>query len=268
MERYILGTSRIEQKRLLEQGALFEAEARWLLDEIGVEPAWRAVDLGCGPLGILHLLSERVGPKGEVVGVEREAPLLAVARDVVEERGLTNVRLVQGDATATGLPRAAFDLVHERLLLMITPDVARVLAEMIALACPGGVVVVQDLDVVSMICEPAHPAWTRLVEVYERVYRARGLDGNLGRRLPGLLRGAGLLDVRVHAHAQVAQAGELGAGLFLGIIEGLRDHIVGDGIQTDAELTALVDAVRRHLGTRGTLVLQPLLVQAWGRMPS
>jgi len=68
------------------------------------------------------------------VGVEREAPLLAVAGDVIEERGLTNVRLVQGDATATGLPRAAFDLVHERLLLMITPAVGRVLAEMIALA--------------------------------------------------------------------------------------------------------------------------------------
>ena len=44
--------------------------------------------------------------------------------------------------------------------------------------------------------------------------------------------------------------------------------IVGDGIQTDAELTALVDAVRRHLGAPGTLVLQPLLVQAWGRTPS
>jgi hypothetical protein len=37
------------------------------LDQIRIQPGWRAIDVGCGPLGILHLLSERVGSSGVVV---------------------------------------------------------------------------------------------------------------------------------------------------------------------------------------------------------
>ncbi|MUG97877.1 methyltransferase domain-containing protein [Scytonema sp. UIC 10036] len=266
-EEYILGTSLTEQKRLLKQGTLFEAEACWLLDRLGLTVGGRAIDLGCGPLGILHLLAERVGPTGEVVGVDREARLLDMAQTILAERRLPNVRVFQGDVTATGLPRASFDVVHERLVLMINPHTERVLAEMVALTRPGGVVAVQDLDVVSLVCEPPHPAWLQLLTTYQRVYQARGLDGYLGRRLPGLLRAAGLVEVQVKVHAQVSHAGEFGQMLFLEIVEGLRDHIIADGLHTPDELTALVEELRGHLNTPGTFVVQPLLFQVWGRKP-
>ena len=64
---YILGSSDAERERLIRQSAAHEPEAIWLLDQIGVQPGWRAVDVGCGPLGILNLLSDRVGPTGAVV---------------------------------------------------------------------------------------------------------------------------------------------------------------------------------------------------------
>ncbi|MEH2381488.1 MAG: methyltransferase domain-containing protein [Nostoc sp.] len=266
-QEYILGTSLTEQKRLLKQGTLFEAEACWLLDQVGLQAGARAIDLGCGPLGILHLLAERVGSTGEVVGVDREARLLDMARTIVADRRLPNVELFKRDVTATGLPRAAFDLVHERLVLMMTPHTKQMLAEMVALTRPGGVVAVQDLDVVSHICEPEHAAWLQLLTTYHRVYQARGLDGYLGRRLPGLLRAAGLVEVQVKVHTQVSHVGEFGQTLFLDIIEGLRDHIIADGLHIPDELTALVEALREHLNTPGTLVVQPLLFQVWGRKP-
>jgi ubiquinone/menaquinone biosynthesis C-methylase UbiE len=156
-EEYMLGGDTTEQARLLQQGKLLEQEARWLLYQVNVQAGWRAIDLGCGPLGILHLLSERVGASGEVIGVDRDERILNMARTLAAERNLTNVRLVQGDATATDLPRESFDFVHERLLLMITPHRDEELAEMVALPRPGGVVALQDFDVVSMFCEPPHP---------------------------------------------------------------------------------------------------------------
>ena len=266
-EEYILGTSSTEQKRLLNQGALFEAEACWLLDRVGLQAGGRALDLGCGPLGILHLLADRVGLTGEVVGVDREARLLDMTRTIVADRRLQNVQVLQGDATATGLPRATFDLVHERLVLMMTPHTERVVAEMVALTRPGGVVVLQDFDVVSLVCEPPHPAWLPLLNTYHRVYQARGLDGYLGRRLSKLLREAGLVEVQAKVHAQVSHAGEFGQMLFLEIIEGLRDHIIADGLYTLDDLTALVEALRKHLNTPGTFVVQPLLFQVWGHKP-
>jgi trans-aconitate methyltransferase len=41
---------------------------------------------GCGPLGVLDLLSDRVGIAGEVVGLDNEPRMIALA-----ERGLGNV---------------------------------------------------------------------------------------------------------------------------------------------------------------------------------
>ena len=51
-----------EGERLLQQFHGLEREARWLPDREGVQPRWRNVDVGCGPLRVLDLLAECVGP--------------------------------------------------------------------------------------------------------------------------------------------------------------------------------------------------------------
>lgn len=81
---------------------------------IRVQDGWRAVDIGCGPIGILNLLSERVGPKGVVIGLEREQRFVEMARVEIAKRGMGNVTMVQGDGLNTGLGKGSFDLVHER----------------------------------------------------------------------------------------------------------------------------------------------------------
>src|SRR5215218_1948311 len=55
---YPLGGSQPELERLLTQAKAYEPQANWLLDQIGVQPGWRSLDIGCGPIGILNLLSE------------------------------------------------------------------------------------------------------------------------------------------------------------------------------------------------------------------
>jgi trans-aconitate methyltransferase len=68
---YVLGGTLTEQQRLIVQARELEASARPLLDRIPIKPGARVVDIGCGPIGILNLLSERVGPQGLALGVER-----------------------------------------------------------------------------------------------------------------------------------------------------------------------------------------------------
>ena len=65
---YMLGDSQAERRRLVAQAALMEDEAGWLLQRLDIPAGGRAVDIGCGPVGILPQLSARVGPAGEVVG--------------------------------------------------------------------------------------------------------------------------------------------------------------------------------------------------------
>ena len=66
---YGLGVSEAERARLLVQCEIHRAEAESLIDRIGVGPGCRAIDIGCGPLGVLDILADRVGPTGAVVGL-------------------------------------------------------------------------------------------------------------------------------------------------------------------------------------------------------
>ncbi|MGH7896018.1 MAG: methyltransferase domain-containing protein, partial [Candidatus Binatia bacterium] len=85
-DEYLLGRSRAEEERLRKQVEELAGEARWLLDQIEVPEGGRAIDLCCGPQGVLDLLSERVGARGAVVGLERSEQFVASARKFVADR--------------------------------------------------------------------------------------------------------------------------------------------------------------------------------------
>jgi ubiquinone/menaquinone biosynthesis C-methylase UbiE len=89
---------------------------------------------------VIDQLTELVGPGGHVTGLDFNPANVALARDIARERGLENVEIVEGDARHTGLPDGSFDLVHARTLLINVPSPDGVLAEMVRLVRPGGVV--------------------------------------------------------------------------------------------------------------------------------
>ncbi len=115
---YPLPASEAEAARLRMQSDLFRDDADSMLDRIGVQPGWRCLDLCCGVGGITDLLSRRVGLDGEVIGLDMDAWKLEVARDWAGANMLDNVRYIEGDAFATELPPASFDLVHTRFALV------------------------------------------------------------------------------------------------------------------------------------------------------
>src|SRR5262245_29437461 len=119
------------------QAAEYEASTTWLLDAIGVQPGSRVLDVGCGPIGILRLLSERVGPTGHVVGLERERRFVDSAQREIERLGLTNVEVIEADALHSGLEQESFELVHERLVMVNVPEREQLLDEMLALTARG-----------------------------------------------------------------------------------------------------------------------------------
>ena len=80
-DQYVLGYRQAEQERLQQQAQQLAHESSWLFDQIPVARGARVVEIGCGPHGCLDLLSERVGPAGRVVGVERSAEAVALARN-------------------------------------------------------------------------------------------------------------------------------------------------------------------------------------------
>jgi SAM-dependent methyltransferase len=182
---------------------------------------------------------------------------------------LTNLSLVEAKADDTGLEQSSFDFAHARLLLANVPDPRRVVAEMAALVRPGGVVALQELDWTSWVCYPAHPAWDRLKEALRDFRARRGLDVHMGRRLPGLLRGAGLGEVRLRSvcPTYVDGTGE-DHRLLVAFARLHGDALVADGLVTAEELDTLVAELEAHLADPATITIYALFCQAWGVKPA
>jgi len=80
---YALGRDTAEAERLRRQTTELQPLAAELLDRVGAAEGQSAIDVGCGPRGILELLAERVGPRGRVVGLEVDPVHVAMARELV-----------------------------------------------------------------------------------------------------------------------------------------------------------------------------------------
>jgi len=57
---YALGSNPEETARLRRQSDELRSQSAELLDRIGLQPGHSAIDLGCGPSGILSMLSAAV----------------------------------------------------------------------------------------------------------------------------------------------------------------------------------------------------------------
>jgi SAM-dependent methyltransferase len=112
-ENYLLANQPSELERLQLQSHVWEPTGRQLLSKIGGGSGRRALDVGCGALGWLRILSEWVGPSGQVVGTDIDESLLDAARSFLKEEGISNVELVVDDLFETKLEPQSFDLVSE-----------------------------------------------------------------------------------------------------------------------------------------------------------
>ena len=89
-------------------------EAVRLLDP---RPGERVLDACAAPGGKTAIIAQRMQVHGTIVSMDVHADRLRRLRENVERLGLTNVRIVQGDATGTGIAEAANGKAFDRVLL-------------------------------------------------------------------------------------------------------------------------------------------------------
>ena len=142
-EEYLLAGQASELERLQLQSRVWEPSGQRLLEAIGPGRG-RGLDVGCGVLGWLRLLSRWVGADGEVVGTDIDEAMLAAAAQFIADEELPNVTLIKDDLFATSLEPASFDLVHARFELTPLGRVEEQLATYVRLTRQRGVVALED----------------------------------------------------------------------------------------------------------------------------
>ncbi|MEK6246503.1 MAG: class I SAM-dependent methyltransferase, partial [Pseudomonadota bacterium] len=256
-----------EIERLRMQAAAIEFDAGVMLDRIGVSSGWRCLDLGCGPGGILELLSVRAGPTGQVIALDADPVFLEHARVLARDRGRGNIEFVQGDAYNTGLPRGSFDFVHVRFVASTVGRHQDLIGEAVALACPGGIVALQEPDISTLKCYPRHAAWDRLTQVLDQVFVSVGNDVRLAQHLYQLVRGAGLENVQYRPFLVGFRSDDRMADYLPATVESVRRTILRHDLIDEEELNAALAACRRHLADPDTVSTYVTVAQVWGRRP-
>ena len=263
-------TAYLLDNRQREAGERFDALAELFddctfrhVDAIGVAEGWRCWEVGAGGPSVPRGLAERVGPSGRVLATDIDPSWTAAAAG--ETDGPLEVR--RHDVAADDPPEGPFDLVHARLVLVHVADRDRALRAMVSALRPGGALLLEDADpaLMPLICPdehgPAEVLANRLRRGFRELLKERGAELAYGRRLPRLLREAGLADVRSDAYFPIA----LPAATVLedASVRQVRDLLVARGLATDEEIDTHLANV-----TSGRLDLATApMISAWGRRP-
>jgi ubiquinone/menaquinone biosynthesis C-methylase UbiE len=239
-----------------------------LLVDAGIAAGMRVIDVGCGRGDVSLQLARLVGPQGRVLGLDRDARPLAVARERASELGLTNLEFAEGDFSALAPGRELFDAAVGRRVLMYQPDPTEAVRRLAAAVRPGGVVAFQEHD------STVGPTSLTLLPLHERVYgwiwqtvEREGADIHMGFHLAAVLERAGLVVEQVRAEA-VVQTPRTMYGVEA-IVRAMIPRIVQQGVADEAELD--VDTLDQRLlaerqAANATYVGE-LVFGAWARKP-
>jgi SAM-dependent methyltransferase len=258
---YLLAGQASELERLQLQSLVWEPSGRQLLAEIGDGRGARAVDVGCGVLGWLRVLSEWVGPDGQVTGTDIDESMLAHADRFAATKRLHNVGLAKDDLFASELEADSFDLVHARYELCPLGRAAEQMETYLRLARPGGTIVLEDPDWASWHFNPPAPALERLIELVEEAFLASGGDWNAGRNHLHLLREFGIAG-NVRAEVLALPPGHPYLRLPLQLGMGLEKRLLG--LVSADELERLRHEGELELQEPGRWGTTFTLLQCWG----
>jgi SAM-dependent methyltransferase len=242
-------------------GELFDPSTFRHIQDLGIAPGWRCWEVGAGGPSVVTWLADRVGPAGRVVATDIDTSWASgTAGGAVE--------VLRHDVGRDEPPAGGgFDLVHARLVLVHVTGRERALRTMANALRPGGWLLVEDADpaLQPLICldeyGPEQALANRLRSGFRSLLASRGADLAYGRRLPRLLREAGLADVNADAYFPITSpACNL---LEAATIRQVRAALVAAGLADDGDID-------RHLSNiasgRLDLATSPM-ISAWGRRP-
>jgi SAM-dependent methyltransferase len=218
-----------EQGRLSLMSELLDPMHRNHIEQIGLRPGFRCLEIGCGNGSISKWLAGRVGPKGIAVAADLDPQLAAADR-------VQNIEIRRLDIMEDPLEKDAYDLVTARALLhhLLSPSLA--IERMAAALKPGGVLISIEPDFLPVsVAQPE--ALYAFWQGWLKWSVAAGIDYCLGRKMPGILAANGLLEIGAEGHTAYFLGGSPWANYWTQTLHELGAEIVAGGYLTEKMLS-------------------------------
>ncbi|MET0942148.1 MAG: class I SAM-dependent methyltransferase [Mesorhizobium sp.] len=265
---YVLGHSDRELERLRLQAKLVDPITRQFLVEAGIAPGMRVLDVGSGAGDVAFLLSNLVGPAGQVVGIDRSASALARARSRVEALSLSNVTFRQSELSAMEFDQP-FDAAVGRYVLCFQPDPIGLLRKIAGLVRRGGIILFHEPDRQQMRSFPPTPTYDQACRWLGETYRLSGVDVSIGIKLYSLFKAAGIEAPTMRLHAVIGGEKALDeVHLDADQAMVLADDIVRLGVATASELgiETLAERIVEEMAANQSVIVGRAEIGAWSQV--
>jgi ubiquinone/menaquinone biosynthesis C-methylase UbiE len=230
------------------------------LEDRGVSENWRCLEVGGGGGSITSWLANRVGSSGHVVVTDIDPRYL-------EPLAAQNVEVRKHNIVTDPLPDVTFDLIHARLVLVHLPERERVLKRLVSALKPGGWLVDEEFDSVSLLPDPTvSPGEVSLNTqlAVMRLLKDRGVERRFGRLLYGRLRAHGLVEVGAEGRLFMWRGGSSDVSLMRTNFKQLRGALLEAHYTTEQK----VDQDSAQLDDPDFMTPSPIMWTAWGRRPT
>jgi ubiquinone/menaquinone biosynthesis C-methylase UbiE len=222
--------------------ALFNEWAHDLVETAALRAGERVLDVACGTGVVARAAAPVVGETGQVVGVDVNEGMLAMARTVPSPSGAT-ITWQQSDAATMPLPTAAFDVVFCQQGLQYFPQREAALREMARVLVPGG--------------RLALSVWRPLARQPFFVALIDALEAYLGPEVPALQRAAFVLGDADELRGLVTAAGFQAPHLRL-VVKLMRAPSLAEYVPGLLSATPMAGAVAAMEETRRTTMFEEL----------
>ncbi len=240
-----------------------------LLKDAGLGGDIRVLDLGCGTGDVSLLAAALIGLGGSVVGVDKSAQALNVARDRARKADVQNVDFVECDLRHLSDDFGIFDVIVGRRVLMYQADIVEAIRRFLPWLRPDGLAVFHEHDTTMVPFSSEAMPLHHLVQGWMRETIAReGADIHMGFNLHHVLTKAGLLVEHVRAEAIIQTPTQKYP--LAPIVRAMLPRIVEQGVASEDDID--IDTLDRRLdaeqeSTNATYV-GDMMFGAWARKPS
>lgn len=244
-----------ERKRLAGMEDLWDPGTRAVLEELGIAPGWRCLEVGAGGGSIAEWLARRVGRDGEVLATD-------VSTRYLDALDAPNLEVREHDILNDPLPESRYDLVHARLVVEHLGR--RAIERMLPALRPGGWLVLEDYSFAASAVDPDSELFERVGHAVIGFMSGVGFDGEYGRKLVHELEDVGLEEVRADGRARLYRGGTAGTAFIRLSLESLRPQLIETGTLNEDDVRAALAL----LDDPANVFVSPLMIAAWGRTPS